>query len=407
MMDGCNKTKDDKVVINFWAMGVEGEQVRQLIPEFERRNPGIKIRAQQIPWSAAHEKLITAFAGETLPDAFQLGNTWVPEFVALNAIEQLNEFVKNSSTVRKDFYFEGIWDTNVIDSMVYGIPWYVDTRVLFYRKDILQKAGFNNPPKTWKELYEVSIKIKSLNQKHYAFFLPTNEWSSFIIFGMQNGATLLKDNYCYSNFSGDEFKEAFRFLTSFYYEGLAPVNMTQVTNIYQAFAEGFFAMFITGPWNVTEMKKRLPLNLQDSWMTVPLPSPSDRYPGISLAGGASLVINKQSKYKDAAWKWIEFLSEKETQLQFYKLVSSLPSIKDAWNDSTFYASAYMKAFYEQLQHVQPTPKIPEWEQIVFAKIQQYVEQVAAKKINVNDALQQLDDDVNKILEKRRWILSKR
>ena len=123
-------------------MGVEGENVVKLVPEFEKRNPGIKIKVQQIPWTAAHEKLITAFASETLPAVFMVGNTWIPEFVELNAVEPLNLFLK-SSGIKKENYFDGIWDANVIDSVVYGIPWYVDTRVLFYRKDILAKAGYN------------------------------------------------------------------------------------------------------------------------------------------------------------------------------------------------------------------------------------------------------------------------
>ena len=65
-------------VVKFWGLGNEGEMVKSLIPEFERRHPGIKIELQQIPWTAAHEKLLTAFAGGSLPDVFQLGNTWIP-----------------------------------------------------------------------------------------------------------------------------------------------------------------------------------------------------------------------------------------------------------------------------------------------------------------------------------------
>ena len=145
--------------------------------------------------------------------------------------------------------------------------------------------------------------------------------------------------------------------------------------------------------------------MQNNWMTAPLPSPTNDYPGYSLPGGSSLVLNTLSKNKIAAWKWIEFLSQKETQLRFYKLVSSLPAVVDAWEDSSFVNNKYMKAFYEQLRKTKPTPKIPEWEQIVFQKIQQYAEFIARKKMSVDEAMKSLDDDVNNILEKRRWLLS--
>ncbi len=87
-----------KRLIKFWAMGAEAEYVTKLVPEFERLNPGIKVKVQQIPWTAAQEKLVTAFASDNTPDACQLGNTWIPQFAALNAIIPLDEFIKTSKS---------------------------------------------------------------------------------------------------------------------------------------------------------------------------------------------------------------------------------------------------------------------------------------------------------------------
>src|SRR5213078_825273 len=56
---GCRGDARGGVVIELWAMGREGEVVAQLMPGFERRHPGLRVRVQQIPWSAAHEKLVT------------------------------------------------------------------------------------------------------------------------------------------------------------------------------------------------------------------------------------------------------------------------------------------------------------------------------------------------------------
>lgn len=406
IFSSCGNHSGDKNTITFWAIGAEGEKVSKLIPEFEKQNPGVKVRVQQIPWTAAHEKLITAFASGTLPDVFQVGNTWVPEFEALGTIEVLNDYLKRSDVIRDTSFFEGILNTNEIDGNIYGIPWYVDTRVLFYRTDVIEKAGYNGPPRTWDELYDLSKKIKALNPRDYAFFLPTNEWLPFILFGIQNGSDLLKDNNSYGNFSGKEFTEAFRYLARYYYEGLAPKDMQAVLNIYQAFTEEYFSMVITGPWNVTEMKNRLPSEMQNKWMTAPLPSPDSVYPGYSLAGGSSIVINKNSEKKELAWRFTEFLSSHEIQYRFYNQVSALPSVKSVWDEPALKNDKYMQAFYVQLNMTKATPKIPEWEQIVFAKIQQYAEFVAAGKLTVEEACRELDSDTDKILEKRRWILQK-
>jgi multiple sugar transport system substrate-binding protein len=404
----CSTEKNDNIIINFWGMGAEAEYLNQLIPQFESENPGIKVKVQMIPWTAAQEKLISAYASENLPDAFQLGNTWIPQFVSLDALENLDERVEKSENIFAENYFEGIWKTNIIDDNVFGIPWYIDTRVMYYRTDILEGVGYSQPPKTWDELYDVSVKIKTLykNEDKYAIYLPTNEWANFIIWGLQNEAVLLKNNNSYGNFSGEKFKESFEFLIRFIKEGLAPVGFTQVTNVYQAMANEYFAMYMSGPWHLNEFKKWMKGDLEDKWMTAPLPSPDTSYPGGSLAGGSSLVISKYSENKNEVWKFVEFLSRPDIQIKFYHLVKNLPAVKSAWDNPAFQNDPYMKAFYLQFNHVIPTPKIAEWEQIVFAKLQQYAEYAARGTMSIVDALKNLDKDVNTILEKRRWLLAK-
>src|SRR5574337_1352415 len=178
---GCRAQPRETTVVEFWAMGREGEVVQQLLPEFERHNPAIHVRVQQIPWSAAHEKLLTAFVGDAMPDIFQVGNTWIPEFVALNALEPLDARMRGSATVTLADYFPGIVDTNVIDSHTYGLQWYVDPRLLFYRTDSLTRAGFGEPPKNWSEWLDAMSRIKDASPENYAILLPLTEWQMPVI----------------------------------------------------------------------------------------------------------------------------------------------------------------------------------------------------------------------------------
>ena len=107
-------SNDNPNEIRFWALGREGEVVKDMMRDFEKEHPGITVRVQQIPWSAAHEKLLTAHVGNVTPDVAQIGNTWVPEFVALHALEPLSSHVASSKTLGAHDYFTGIWDTNVL-----------------------------------------------------------------------------------------------------------------------------------------------------------------------------------------------------------------------------------------------------------------------------------------------------
>ncbi|MBK7107075.1 MAG: sugar ABC transporter substrate-binding protein [Ignavibacteriae bacterium] len=411
LLISCSERKQENNIttIKFWGMGAEGEYVQKLLPKFYKLHPNIKVDVQAIPWTAAQEKLISAYASDNLPDLFQLGNTWVPQFVALDALENLDQFLSKSSTIKKQNYFEGIWNTNVIENSIFGIPWYIDTRIIFYRKDILEKAGYKTFPKTWEELYDASKKIKAnfKGEEKYAIYLPTNEWASFIIFALQNKSSILKNNNSYGAFSEPEFKEAFEYLIKFHKEKLAPIGISQVTNVYQAFAEEYFSMYISGPWNIPEFKKWMKGDLESKWGTAAMPAKYGSYPGTSLAGGSSLVIYNKSENKDSVWKLVEFLSDPKIQLEFYLLINDLPSVKQAWEDSTFSQNEFMQAFFNQFHNVTETPKITEWEQIAFSKIQQYAEMAARNSMTIDEALKALDGDVNNILEKRRWMLSKK
>jgi len=402
---GCKGDSKTTRVVQFWAMGREGEVVERLLPEFERRNPGIRVRVQQIPWSAAHEKLLTAYVGDAMPDMFQAGNTWLPEFVALDALERLDQWIAKSSAVTINDYFPGILDTNVIDGATYGIPWYVDTRLLFYRTDSLAAAGYPTPPRTWEAWVDAMTRIKErAGGRKYAILLPLREWQPPVILALQLRADLLRDTDQYGNFRSAPFRAAFNFYLDLFGRDLAPrTGEAQVANIYQDFAAAYFSLYISGPWNIGEFTRRLPASMSGKWATAPLPGPDEEHPGVSVAGGASLAIFGRSKQKEAAWKLIEYLSEPAQQVAFYQLTGDLPSRQSAWADEALVGNHYAQAFWVQLQHVRSTPKIPEWERIA-NKITQYAEAAIRRDMTADEALTALDRDVDALLEKRRWLM---
>jgi multiple sugar transport system substrate-binding protein len=401
----CGGGPGGGTVIRFWALGAEGDNIRLLMPEFERRNPGITVKVQSLPWTAAHEKLLTSYAGNSMPDLFQLGNTWIPEFQVLGAIEDLRPWLNASRTVREESFFPGVWATNRVDSAIVGIPWYVDTRVMFYRKDLFAAAGYARPPATWDEWKDLARKLKQLASREgrdaYAILIPTSEWAPPTILALQKGASILRDGNTRGAFSDSLFRSAFEFYCSFFHEGLAPIGNTQVTNIYQGFAEGFFAMYLTGPWNIGEFRRRLPPAMQDRWMTAPLPGPAG--PGVSLAGGSSLAMTRTASNKDAVWKLIEYLADPAQQREFYRITGNLPARREVWDDTLLMNDKFLRAFRIQLGALASPPAIPQWEQIA-TKVQDYAEIGSVGKTPVPEILSRLDRDVNVILEKRRWLL---
>lgn len=403
---GCQSGSRDRVTLRFWAMGREGEVVQELVRDFERENPTIQVQVQQIPWSAAHEKLLTAHVGRSTPDLSQLGNTWISEFVALRALAPLSPRLA-SSAVRVESYFPGIWDTNVIDGEPYGVPWYVDTRILFYRRDLLARAGYDSIPGSWSEWTRSMEAVKRrVGSDRYAIFLPANEWTQPMILGLQAGSPMLADDATRGDFSGPEFRRAFHFYIDLFRRRLAPpVANTEIANLYQEFERGYFAMYITGPWNLGEFRRRLAPEHQNIWCTAPLPGPSGRPTGLSMAGGSSLVLFRDSRHPQEAWRLIEFLSRPEQQLRFYRLTGDLPARREAWSDSSLSSDPCVRAFGEQLTHVAPWPKVPEWEQIA-NRLQDYAERAIRGAMPPDTALARLDRDVDLMLAKRRWLIER-
>jgi multiple sugar transport system substrate-binding protein len=404
LLGSCGAAPDGTQVVEFWGLGREGEVVSELVPAFERENPGIRIDVQQIPWTAAHEKLLTSFVGEATPDVAQLGNTWIPEFVALGALERLDSQIARSSIVSSDAYFEGIWQTNVVEDGVYGIPWYVDTRVLFYRTDLLDVVGYEEPPGTWEEWLEAMDRLRvHMGEGRWPILLPTNEWPQPVILGLQNGSLLLDDEGTRGAFSEPTFRDAFRFYVDLFRRGFAPpVANTQIANLFQQFARGDFAMVITGPWGIGEFRRRLPTGVP--WTTAPLPGPDG--PGVSLAGGSSLVLFTDSEAESAAWRFVEYLSRPEIQVRFYELTGDLPALVEAWKAPSLSGDREVRAFRDQLERAAPLPRVPEWERIA-TKVYEYGEAAVRGRLTEEEALAALDRDVDRILAKRRWMLARK
>ena len=410
-LGGAACSHRDERVLRFWAMGREGEVAAELVAGFERENPGLRVRVEQLPWSAAHEKLLTAFAGDATPDVAQMGNTWLPEMAVLGAIQPLDELIAQTLAIDRNDHFEGIWDTNRVAGTMVGLPWYADTRLFFYRRDLLEAAGYDRVPADWPGWLDCLRALQAAKTQPVAtpVLLPTNEFEPLLAFALQQEGELLRGGGRFGNFSGPGFRRALGFYRSLFEQGLAPgLTNNQVANVWQEFSRGTFAFYLSGPWNIGEFKRRLPAAQQGQWATAPLPGPLG--PGTSIAGGSSLVMFRRSPRQRAAWQLIEYLSRPEVQLQFYRLTGNLPPRRSTWalprqDGTTLAQNPHARAFAQQLERVRATPAVPEWERIV-QEMQLAAARAVHTRADLDDAVRRLDERVDAMLEKRRWMLAR-
>jgi multiple sugar transport system substrate-binding protein len=376
-------------------MGREGEVAHELLDGYRAEHPGLDVRIEKLPWTSAHEKLLTAFAGDATPDLAQMGNTWLAEMAAIGAIEPLSP--------PADDTFAGIRDTNVVDGAQVAVPWYVDTRLLFVRRDLLAQAGVEQMPRDWNAWLAALDALKRHGVPS-PVLLPLNEFEPLLALALQQPDALLRDGGRWGNFSSDGFRRALAYYLGMFERGYAPhLNATQVGNVWQEFGRGTFAFYLSGPWNIGEFRRRLGPQAQATWTTAPLPGPHGA--GASTAGGSSLVVFRRSGMKREARELIEYLSRPAVQQRFYAMTGNLPPRKSSWEHPSLAGDAQAQAFREQLERVRAAPAVPEWERIA-NEMQHFAARAVHDKADPATVGRTLDARVNGFLEKRRWMLDR-
>ena len=233
--------------VEVWAMGNEGEVLDELAAQFEEENPDVTIEVTAVPWESAHDRIATAIAGGETPDITMLGTTWVGEFAATGAFEPTPDGLVDESS-----FFEGSWDTAVVDDVAYGVPWYVDTRVLYYRTDFAEQAGVE-PPTTWDEYKEFTKALQTAGAQ-WGVSLPPggfDSWQYVTPLAWQQGGDILNDDGTEFTLDSPEWEEAFAFYTSFFEEGIAEPRRLEGGEIEQDFINGEVGAFYSGPFHVS------------------------------------------------------------------------------------------------------------------------------------------------------------
>jgi multiple sugar transport system substrate-binding protein len=286
-----------------------------------------------------------------------------------------------------------------------ALPWYVDTRLQFYRKDLFEAAGYAAPPPRWDDWKRALHAVKrTKGGEGFAILLPINEYEHLTQMALSAGAGFLDPQGARGAFRSPEFREALGFYKSLYTEGLAPIaGAAQISNVWNEFARGYFAVYPSGPWTIGDMKSRLPPALQSSWATAPFPGPDG--PGRSTPGGSSLVVYKSARDPAVAWDLVGKLVAPASQARLQALTGDLPPSRAVWATAGLTADPITEAFARQLDRTAALPKVPEWERIS-TEMQTVAELFVRGKVSLDEAVTDMDRRADRLLEKRRWMIAR-
>lgn len=393
IMAGCgsgNNAASDSgsKTLKVWFMG-ESATVEPIAKMYEEKNPGVKVEVQAIPWDSAHDKLLTAVASKSGPDVIQMGTTWIPEFAAAGALKDLTPYVEKDANLKPENFFDGANQTTQYEGKTVGIPWYVETRALFYRSDLLGEVGYPEGPKTWDELKDAAKKLVAKGGPgHYAMPIEAKDPIYAAIFAWQNGSDVIDSNR-QAQFNQPAYVEAINYLKSFYDEGLSPKGTDMDT--VAGFKDGTIPMFISGPWMISTVKEKAP-EINGKWTVTTLPA---KKTNTSSIGGSDLSIFSYSKNPDEAAKFISFMSTQEAQLKFFETSNSMPALKAAYSNEAL-KDPMIAAFGKQLENTKPAPTVKEWDAISQAFLATF-EQITVGGADTQTELDKLNAKANDLL----------
>jgi ABC-type glycerol-3-phosphate transport system substrate-binding protein len=384
----------DPDALRFWAMSYEGDYAPWLMTSFTAAT-GVPVEVQSLPWTAAHEKLLTAFAGDALPDVMMLPNGWVGEFAMIGAVAPVTDAATMADLV------PGAAATVAYGEIPYAIPWLAAPHMQFYRRDLLARVGYDAPPVDWAGWRAMGLRLKARSPDDYPLLMLLNWWDALFAFIAQTGARPLRDRDTRGAFRQPAIEAALAFYVSLFREGLAPIALsTEVQDPLAAFAQGYFAIYPNGPPLLLDLSRRANLIARDRWGVARMPGP--RGPGPSSSLNAAIAVSRATRRPDAAWALARHVTTAASELRFQRLIGPFPARASAWRDPQL-ADPRLAAFGAQIHDPSPPIGIVEFERIRI-DVQLVAERVVRGQLTIREGMAEMDRQVDRILTKRRALV---
>jgi len=358
----AGNTGDISGTVTYWhAYSADSPEVSTLegtiIPAFEKLHPGVTVKDVPIPYDELHQKLITAAAGEQLPDLVRADIGWVPELANLGVLEPLGTSMSDFQSYADQVY-PGTLATNLWKGTYYGLPLDTNTRVMMFDQSFFDKAGVTVPT-TVDQLMAAAPALKKAGA--YAFadngaggwnMLP---WiwsaggditdpgvtvatgylnSAASVTGIQNLVDMYNGGYMPDIILGDS-------------GGLATSD---------GLATDKYATILDGPWMYPIFAGQYP-----DFTVGASQVPAGPGGSVSVVGGEDIVMTQSSTNKEAATEFLRYLLSADSQLAMAK-VGQMPVLSNLGSQLTA-INAYYAPFVEQLKTAKPRPATPAWSQI--------------------------------------------
>jgi multiple sugar transport system substrate-binding protein len=388
---GCIRRVEDKTTITWWQFWTDPRAkpvIEELVATFEGENPNIDVELVDLTWAEGHQKIVVAFATGSTPDVLELGSDWVAEFSHKGLLQDLTAEAER----QRDIFM--MWEPVQYDGRIYGYPWLLGTRVLFYNKDLLYRAGLDTAgaPELWDDWLTQAQSIDALADDVHGFAANAFEhhrlYKKFLPLFWSAGGKLFSDDGTRCLIDSDEGIQALEFYVQLCNAGL--VESQRELDL--AFGQGRIGFTISGDWLLNQLRRN-PDAPRYGLSRVPAPENGE---SISFAGGEYLVVPRNSPHAQEAQLFISFLLRPENNLKLCRAIGFIPSNRAAAHNPHFTDDPFRQVFTDQLESSRPTPVHPRWIEME-ELIERAVESAMYKALTPDSALHRAAAQINDVL----------
>jgi multiple sugar transport system substrate-binding protein len=309
-------------VLTMDQAGLKPAEIDQIARDFEAQNPDIKVVMEYLGYDFIHDKITTGMAAKPPAyDAAMIDVIWPDEFIEAGYLLDVTDRV---TPEMKAGIFPAAWNGVTRNGKIYGMPWLMDVKYFMYNKDMLQQAGFNEPPKTWEELVE---QAKVIKEKGIAEYPITWSWNqkegvvcdyAVLLFG-NDGAFVDADGK--PAFNDEKGVEVLTWMKQTVDDGLT--NPSAVSSDEMAVEADFLAgkSAFAVNWLFQYSDSNDPSKSQVVGQVAFAPMPVFKagadagIKGSSVDGSSSFAIMATTPYPDQTWKFLTYLASNEVQMK--------------------------------------------------------------------------------------------
>jgi multiple sugar transport system substrate-binding protein len=347
-----------RVTIAEYSKGT-GPYFNEAARAFEAANPGTKIQIEVVPWDNLQQKLTTDISAGANADLSIIGTRWLLDYVSQGVVAPLDSYVTPDFKAR---FIPTFLTPSVMDGKVYGLPVAASARAMYYNKDVFKKAGYDSAPANWADFRAAAEKIKATGGGVFPFGLQAKEIETDVYFYYamwSYGGEIVKDGK--SGLDSAAAVDAAKLYKSFIDDGLTEPGVTSYNreDVQNLFKQGKVATVITAPFLSGQIKKEAP-NL--NYGVAPIPAGPNGDQG-TYGVTDSIVLFANSKVKDEAWKFLDFIFSTDQRTKFDKVEGFLPVNAEEAKNPMFADDRDLKVFASLLPKARFAPVIPGWEDI--------------------------------------------